>query len=91
VVDWLSDGQFQEETNQDPKISMLRDNRTMRTTSTNAVEAFICLPLSSLCFRVRRGQLHIDSGVCDGSLNYNPIEGTVLFLFGFNTQIPYFI
>ena len=52
---------------------------TMRTTTTNAVETFICLPHSSLCFRVRRGQLHIDSGVWDGSLTYIPTEDIVLF------------
>ena len=51
----------------------------MRTTSTNAVEAFICLPHSSLYFRVRRGQLDIDSGVWDDSLTYIPNEDTVFF------------
>ena len=61
------------------RLACLGITGTIRTTPANAVEAFICLPCSSLCFRVKRGQLHIDSGVWDDSLTYIPIEDTVLF------------
>ena len=91
MVDWLSDSQFQQDTKQDPKISMLKDSRNCAYQFHHAVEAFICLPHSSLCFRLRWGQLHIHSDVWDDSLTYIPIEDTELFWFGFNTQIPYFI
>ena len=61
----------------------------MRTTPTNVVEAFICLPHWNLWYRARRGPLHNVSGVWDAGLIYNPIEDRVVFSCSFCSQIPY--
>ena len=59
MVAWLSDGQCQEKTKQDPKISMLRDNRSYVHHPTNAVEALICLtPLGLVIQNEPRSAAH---------------------------------
>ena len=65
MVAWLSDGQWQEETKHGPEISLVRDNGNYAHWI--------------WWFRVRLGQLCIDSGVWDAGLNYIPIEDTAVF------------
>jgi len=51
----------------------------MRTIPINAMEALICLPHWIWWFRVRLGQLRIDSGVWNVGLTYIPIEDIAAF------------
>jgi len=71
------------------RLACLGITGAMRTTPTNAVEALICLPHWSWWFRVRLGQLRIDSGVWDVGLTYIPIEDITVFSCGFSSQIQY--
>jgi len=61
------------------RLACLWITGAMRTTPSNAVEALICLPHWIWWFRVRLGQLRIDSGVWDVRLTYIPIEDTAVF------------
>ena len=87
MVAWLSDGLRQEETKQGSKIR-LGITGAMRTTTTNAIEALICLSHWTWWSRARVGQLRIDAGVWYVGLTYIPIEDIAVFCYGFSSQIP---
>jgi len=81
MVAWLSDGQCQEETKQGPKISLLRDNGSYAHYSHQCCGSPHLPPPPHWIwwFRVRLGQLRINSGVWDVGLTYIPIGDTAVF------------
>jgi len=80
MLTWLSDGQCQEETKQGPMISLLRDNGSYAHHSHQCCGSTHLPPSHwSWWFRVRLGQLCIDSGAWDVGLTYIPVEDTAVF------------
>jgi len=89
VVAWLSDDQCQEETKQNPKISMLRNNRS------NAHYSHQCCGSTYLPPPTAAGGTEWGKVSCASSLESSPTyiakEDTVVFWCSFNSQIHFLV